>query len=78
MSKYRERGFRHLQIPATEEECKKSRMVDVLNSIIKKICKDAGFDSGVTYKEQRGTEKLTLTKKLYELIHTQQPTKTPK
>ena len=45
-------------------------MVDVLNSIIKKICKDAGFDSGVTYKEQRGTEKLTLTKKLYELIHT--------
>ena len=70
LSKYRERGFRHLQIPATEEECKKSRMVDVLNSIIKKICKDAGFDSGVTYKEQRGTEKLTLTKKLYELIHT--------
>lgn len=70
LEKYRRNGFKYLSMMLNDAENKENRMADVLNITIKEICKKAGFNSNVTYTEQRGKEKIVLTKKMYELIHT--------
>lgn len=76
LEKYRVEGFSFLNIETEmnaesgNDEQKSKSYSNRINECIKVICKNAGFNEKMTYTEQRGKKKTTVSKEFYELIHT--------
>lgn len=76
LEKYRVKGFSYLNIETEmnaedgDDEQKSRSYSNKINERIKIICKNAGFTEMITYIEQRGKKKSTVSKVFYELIHT--------
>ena len=72
LEKYKKTGFKHLKIMTSSDDKDNAdrSYAGKINRRIKIICKNAGFNEKITYTEQRGKKKKTISKEFYELIHT--------
>lgn len=76
LEKYKSTGFTYLNIETelncsdSDKEPKSASYASKINKRIKVICQNAGFNEDICFTEQRGTKKVIVHKKFYELIHT--------